>query len=186
MLGHESDGGLCDLWSFGDELVARGYRVLGMAFEGYRGSGTGPEPTSTAFVEPYADDLLAGVGLLHALGARDVALVGPSMGGTAAVVAGSAAPRAVRAVIDLSGPAQYIGLDAVAAARTSAVPQLLAVGISDRDVDEQELQAVDAASAATDKQLLLQPSSAHGKRLLATDPQVNVAVLAFLDRHLRT
>jgi hypothetical protein len=91
----------------------------------------------------------------------------------------------VRAVVDLSGPAQYIGLDAVAGARVSSVPQLLAIAISDRDVDEQELQAVEAASAATDKQLLLQPGSAHGKRLLATDPQVHAAVLAFLDRHLR-
>lgn len=106
------------------------------------------------------------------------------MGGAAAVVAGSRAPQQVRAVVDLSGPAQFLGLVAVAAARTSPVPHLLAVATADRDVDEQDLQAVDAASVATQKQLLVQPGSAHGKRLLATDPQVRAAVLAFLDQHL--
>ena len=185
VLGHESDGGLCDLWSLGDELVAQGYRVLSLAFEGYPGSGAGPRPEPTPFVAPYADDLLAGVALLHVQGAGDVAIVGPSMGGTAAVVAGSQAAGSVRAVIDLSGPAQYRGLDAVAAAGISSVPQLLAVAASDPDVDQGELEAVDAASTARDKQLLLRPGDAHGKRLLATDPQVHAAVLAFLNRHLR-
>ena len=184
VLGHQSDGGICDLYGFGDQLVAAGYRVLAMDFEGYGRSGTGPRP-SGPFVEPYADDLLAGVAHLHAAGVRDVALVGPSMGGTAAVVAAAKAPDQVRAVVDLSGPAQYIGLDSVAAACTSRVPLLMAVSRSDRDVDVTELQAVDAASASPVRQLLVQPGSAHGKQLLATDVQVHDAVLAFLQAQLR-
>jgi pimeloyl-ACP methyl ester carboxylesterase len=55
-------------------------------------------------------------------GSRLIVLMGASMGGTAVLVAAADLGNLVAGVIDLSGPAQFGAMDALAAARAGARP----------------------------------------------------------------
>jgi len=186
VLGHQAGGDVCDLFAYGAELAAKGYLVLAVDFESNGASDPVPPAvpgTSGTPVRPYADDLIAAVAHLRAAGATRVAVVGPSMGGTAAVVAGSRATPPVQAVVSLSGPATFGGMDAVAAA-ASGVPQLVVGSRSDPDVRKAELEAVHAAARGEGQsQILLLDGRLHGKQLLGNE-SVRSAVGALLEARL--
>ncbi len=183
VLGHQSGGDVCDVLAFGRVLAARGYAVLALDFEDHGASGsTYRKGAAQPAVRPYADDLRTGIAYLRSLGVQQVGLLGVSMGGTSAVVAGAGDPD-VQAVVDISGPAVFGGLDSVTAAGTRGVPLLLLVGTRDPAVPTADLREVDAASSAPGTRLLVLDSNRHGKDLLA-EPAVSSAVLSFLDAQL--
>ena len=77
-------------------------------------------------------DVAAAVARLRAEGATRVKLVGASMGGTAALVAGSWIRPAVAGIVSLSGPYYFRGIDALRAVRRSNVPVRFLVSRDDR------------------------------------------------------
>jgi len=80
---------------------------------------------------PDADDVAAGVTQLRRHGARDVVLVGASMGAAASLVAANRVHPLVRGVVSVSSPLRYSGLDAIDAARRLRVPVVYTAGRDD-------------------------------------------------------
>lgn len=97
--------------------------------------------------------------------------MGGSMGGTAVMVAAAHLPS-VAGVIDLSGPAAFAGMDALAAARRVHVPVLFGYGIQDAAFAA-DIRRVRAATATRDKPLVTVNDQTHGAALV--DPEVGYA-----------
>jgi pimeloyl-ACP methyl ester carboxylesterase len=144
-------------------LVAHGYRVIALDFRGY-GESRGPgdaDPLSA----PLHLDVLAAVQYARALGAERVAVVGGSMGGTAAADAAAAAPGVIDRVVLLG-------------ARASVPPEQLTVRklylVTRDDVgpgDRPRLAAIQQQfeRAPEPKQLIVLDGAAHAQYVFETD-----------------
>jgi len=109
-----------------------------------------------------------------------VYLVGASMGGTAVLMAGRWVRPAVAGVVSLSGPAEFRGLDALAAVKKSRVPERFLAGRLDTGFAADAHRLMKAA-VAKDKAVALYPGALHGSSLLA-DRKAHALVLRFVTR----
>lgn len=123
---HESDSSLCSWVPYATELARSGVRVLVLDARGHGSSQDGPAARPVA----WDLDVAAAAGHLRRTGAKRVALVGASAGGTAALVAAATAPH-VAAVASLSGPAEFASMNAAASVPSLHVPVLYLVGALD-------------------------------------------------------
>src|SRR5262249_3257921 len=103
-LGHESDGTLCNWLPFARILAKAGYRVIAFDFRNSRGSSGHVYGARSQNLDL---DFVAASGVLRARGSSRVFLVGASLGGTAALVAGSEVAPSVAGVAALSAAAQW-------------------------------------------------------------------------------
>jgi pimeloyl-ACP methyl ester carboxylesterase len=185
VLAHQTSSDLCEWMPYARVLSGHGYRTLAIDLNGFGAS----QPSAGVPSDPrYDQDILAAAEQLHRRGVARVILVGASVGGLAAVVAASEAQPPVAAVVDISGPADLAGMDAVAAAGRLTVPLLCLVGGT--DAIAAEVGAVNAAAThAPDHPLVVIPGTAsHGVALLdpAYEPkaaQARTAVEGFLQAH---
>lgn len=178
-LGHERGANLCNWLPFARLLAARGYRVLAFDHRGYGESQFVDYPRNLRL----AKDVLAAVGELRRRGSTRFVLMGASMGGTAALLAAPSLGSALAAVVDLSGPAQYVQLDAIAAVRRLAAPGLFAVGRFDSGFVA-DTRALRPASRNPASRLVIRETGAHGTALLS-DRAFRPLVLGFVQRHAR-
>jgi pimeloyl-ACP methyl ester carboxylesterase len=164
ILAHQVSGSLCQWWPYGRSLAAAGFRVLAFDFDGCGASppGDGDYPGEVAAAARWAR---------HA-GAKKIILMGGSMGGTAVMVAAAHLGASVAGVIDLSGPAAFAGMDALAAARRVHVPVLFGYGLQDAAFAA-DIRRVRAATATRDKPLVTVSDQTHGAALV--DPEVGYA-----------
>jgi pimeloyl-ACP methyl ester carboxylesterase len=179
VLGHEKGANLCNWLPFARVLAASGYRVLAFDHRSYGESQFVDYPRNLRI----DNDVIAAVGELRKRGSRRFVLMGASMGGTAALVAAPALGRSVAAVVDLSGPAQYVRLDAAAAVKRLSAPGLFAVGRFDSGFVA-DTRALRAASRSPASRLVIRESGAHGTALLE-DRAFRALVLGFVERHAR-
>jgi pimeloyl-ACP methyl ester carboxylesterase len=93
-------------------LAALGYRVLTFDFRGYCPGGVGGCSKGTKDVNATPVDLTAALRYLRKDGVSRVALVGASMGGTAALIVASRQGTGVGAVVTLSAPEVIEGIGA--------------------------------------------------------------------------
>jgi dienelactone hydrolase len=175
-LGHERGANLCNWLPFARILAARGYRVLAFDHRGYGESQFVDYPKNLRVDK----DVTAAVAELRRRGSTRFVLMGASMGGTAALAAAPSV-RGVAAVVDLSGPAQYVQLDALAAVRRLTAPGLFAVGRFDSGFVA-DTKALKAASPNRASRLVIRQTGAHGTGLLA-DASFRALVLDFVKRH---
>src|SRR4051812_18531260 len=98
VVGHELGANLCSWLSLGGDLSGAGFHVLLVDFRGF---GLSPRPGPRPW--NLAGDFAAAAAELRRRGATSVALVGGSMGGTAAILAGATLHPAVSAVVCVSG-----------------------------------------------------------------------------------
>jgi dienelactone hydrolase len=98
-------------------------------------------------------------------GARRVTLVGASAGGVVVLHAAASIQPPVDAVVDLSGPLTWSGLDSLTAARTLTVPVLYAVAPNDESVTVADMRRVHAATGSRSK-WLVRAESGHGWEML--------------------
>ncbi|MFJ5967618.1 alpha/beta hydrolase [Streptomyces sp. NPDC093060] len=167
VLSHMANSDVCSWVPQADQLAGEGYRVLAV-------QSIGDE----------AAEITAAAGLLADKGATKVILMGASKGGTASVVA---APKIVKppvaAVINLSGPSVYQGMDAEAAAAHLTVPVLYVAAKQDsgfaQDVTAQDRQS----RKSPDARLHLVDGNAHGTDMFGADPRVWVDVKAFMAKY---
>jgi pimeloyl-ACP methyl ester carboxylesterase len=167
-------------------LADQGYRVLtydarGTCPGGDAGCSSGEQDPSLA-----PADLSAAVAALRSAGIDRVALIGASMGGTAALALAGTAPAGVETVIVLSAPRSFGGL-AVSTETLSSLttPTLYIVGTGDAPYAA-DAQAMHGETAQpTD--LLLATSDDHGTDLLTGNAvgRVRASIDAWLARHLR-
>jgi dienelactone hydrolase len=128
VLGHGSDGNQAEWWPFAKTLADRGYTALAIDFRGYCPGGaagcSGDGGTADAW-----QDMLGGVRYLTSHGAKQVVVMGSSMGGTASVVAASQPHGDVDGVISLSGSSDCCGMRAdKRVVEAIDAPMLLVVG----------------------------------------------------------
>ena len=153
-------------------LARAGYLALAFNFRGYDGS-QGVKRTASAPV-----DIRAARDLLVQSGARSYAFVGASTGGTAAIV--SAETLDPMAVVVISAPLRFAGLDAVLAAGRVQRPVLL---IASRD-DQPAIESLETFSRALpNPDTKVFEGSAHGTNLLAGQDEAVDTILTFLQRY---
>jgi pimeloyl-ACP methyl ester carboxylesterase len=174
ILAHQSGGSLCQWWPYARSLAAR-FRVVAIDFDG-----SGASPSSGG---NYPGEIVAASLWARHHGSRLIVLMGASMGGTAVMVAAADLGHLVAGVIDLSGPAVFGAMDALAAARRVRVPALFGYGTLDGAFPE-AVRAVRAATASRDKPVVTVSGYTHGAALV--DPavgyaQVRQAVLHFIE-----
>ena len=163
ILGHQSQGSLCEWVSYANRLARLGYTAFAIDF---RSHGLSQVRSGTAG-NRLALDLAAAVKLMRAQGHRKVFLVGASMGGIATLTAGTTVKPAVTGVISVSGPARFMGMNAVASAPRLRVPvlYLAAEGGRQRGVRLLRGRPRDARGDGGDRQAARdQPGGSTGSR----------------------
>jgi pimeloyl-ACP methyl ester carboxylesterase len=173
VLGHQYFSDHCEFMAFARELAGLGYRAISIDFRGNGLSATGRSNRLDL-------DVAAAVAHLRAGGATRVKLVGASMGGTAALVAGSWIRPAVDGIVSLSGPDYFRGLNAVRAVQRSRVPVRFLVSRDDRPFASDATTLMRRA-AAEDKAIARYTAAGHGSSILSV-PTAHALVLAFLAR----
>ena len=182
VLGHQSDGDLCEWLPYARRLAGLGYFVFPIDF---RGAGLSQARTGPA-ADRLAADLAAATKTLRRLGKRKVFLVGASMGGIASLVAGANVTPPVDGVVSLSAPARFRGMDAVRTAPRLRVPVLYLAAEGDDNAGydfSEDARAMHAATAAADKRLEVLPGRLHGIALLAGSARARTVVERFLKTH---
>ena len=180
VLAHQSRGDRCQWGDYAHELAQAGYRSLIFDFAG-SGLSTGSDANDAAVV--------AAAGYLRTQGVDTVVLIGASMGGTAVLAAAAQIAPPVAAVVSLSGPARFDGVDAAEAVKQLTVPVVYAVCAGDSGFADDARMLSDATGAGTEKKLLVVPNcSSHGVQLAARTggPEataVRAAIHDFLAAH---
>ena len=148
-----------------------GYKVMTFDFRGY-GKSTGARDTRMD------RDLEAAVAYVRAKGAKQVILIGASMGGTAAIEI--AAEIDVQGVAALSPPTSFGRINALGAVSSMLIPLLLIVAENDPPFTS-SAREIETAAAAT--QFLELPGQEHGTNLYSAHiDQVSGILLDFIDR----
>jgi pimeloyl-ACP methyl ester carboxylesterase len=99
-------------FDFATRLGERGYRVLTFNFRGYCPGGDAGCSQGEKSIPAIWQDVEGAIEALRDEGATRIALVGASMGGTACLVAASREGQDIDAVVTLSAPTGFEGLDA--------------------------------------------------------------------------
>jgi len=166
VLIHEYPSDRCSFMSYANYLAGHGVHVLLYDVRCF-GDSDCPDDRGDGFVE----DVAAAKRELEREGARSVALVGASMGGSIAVVAAARVHPA--AVVSLSGERDTAGLtdpikaDAGAAARHVTAPALFAVAHGDRYVSIADMRTVAKRVRSKVHRLIVLPAGdGHGYELL--------------------
>ena len=108
------------------------------------------------------------------------------MGGIAVLTAGTTVKPAVTGVISVSGPARFMGMDAVASAPRLRVPVLYLAAEWDDNAGydfSDDARVMHKATAAADKKLEVLPGGLHGVALVGGSPRAKALIEGFLRRH---
>ena len=152
-------------------VAESGYKVLTFDFRGY-GKSTGTKDTRMD------RDLEAAIAYMRAKGAKQVVLIGASMGGTAVIELASGSQ--VQGVAALSPPAEFGRINALTAVESMVIPLLLIVAENDSQYYS-DARKIESAAAAT--QFLLVEGQQHGTNMIAEHRnEIFANLLAFLDR----
>ena len=170
---------------FANRLGQRGYRVLTFNFRGYCPGGEAGCSEGEKNIPAIWQDLEGAVEALRSEGVRRFGLVGASMGGTASLIVAANEGDDVDAVITLSAPTAFEGLDAGpdVLAEVSAA-KLFIAGHSDVDA----AQSVDAlyGESLQPKRPVILTTDDHGTDIL-TGNQAGIAsteMINWLERYL--
>jgi len=186
VLAHMYPADQTSWFDFAAELAQEGYRALTFDFRGYG------ESQGSKDISHIDRDLLAAVDFVVKAGAKQVVLVGASMGGTASLIAAallqssseaSGSAPLVRGVITLSAPVEFKGLAAQKAVAELSCPLLFIAAEGDVGA-ESAREFAQLSSGRGD--LLVVPGDEHGTNLLRGPhrDQVREAIAVFLNRCL--
>src|SRR5438445_4764959 len=191
VLLHEYPSEYCGWWPYAVSMAKQGYHVMLFDFRCY-GDSTCPR----ALRGRYLDDTEAAVANLRSAGAKQVALIGASLGGVVALMAGPV----FRSPVDVGGSVSgepaliYVGgtppLDATVAVPHLVIPTLYLVSKGDTTVSVEETQQLYRATKTGAKEIrIFESGFAHGWNMFfgpdpARTPPGKV-VLAFLARYMR-
>jgi len=148
VMSHEFMSDLCGWVPYATHIAARGYRALAFDF-GFN----------------LTADIAAAAHKLRNDGATTIVLMGASMGATSALSVAATASPPVAGVASLSGPQEYGGIDAMAAARQLRMPVVFMAAQLDQPY-AQDAQTMYAACPSVRKQLAIYPGNDHGTQLL--------------------
>jgi alpha-beta hydrolase superfamily lysophospholipase len=182
VLGHQSNGNLCDWLAYARRLARLGYTAFAIDFRGHGRS----DYRAGAAGNRLAADLAAAVQVVRKRGKEKVFLVGASMGGIASLVAGASVKPPVDGVVSVSAPARFMGMNAAATAPRLRAPVLYLAAEGDDNAGydfSDDAREMHAATAAADKRLEILPGSRHGVALVAGSARVRTLIESFLKAH---
>jgi pimeloyl-ACP methyl ester carboxylesterase len=180
VLAHQYRADLCQWVTYARRLAGRGY--LAFAFD-FRNNGRSQQ-VGYARAGRLAGDVAAAVRYVRSRGAKKVLLVGASMGGSA-VLAGAANIRpAVSGVVSVSGPKDFGGADAEAAAPRLRVPVLYLAAEDDSGGSfAEDAKALFELTASSDKSIEIVDGYSHGVSLVAFPGRARTLLEQFLRSH---
>lgn len=155
------------------EFAQAGYMALAFTFRGY-GRSEGDKQIAKAPL-----DVEAAAAALRTNGAKDVVYAGASMGGTASIIA--AQDQVPLAVVAISAPRNFMGLDATIASTNVQRPVLLMASRGDQEA----FDALDAfeRSLPNPENTKIYDGDAHGTSLFADTPEAIDEIRMFLERY---
>ena len=164
-------------YPFARVLADEGYTALTLDFRGY-GVSEGEK-----VIEDIGKDVEAAVNFAQGSGAKQVFLMGASMGGTASLKL--AATESVDGVVAISAPLEFMGLDLEQEIGQVDEPKLIVASEEDRSAAIHASKLYELASGSKD--LKIYSGSAHGTALLFGDDgeDVQTLLLNFLENHSR-
>jgi alpha-beta hydrolase superfamily lysophospholipase len=180
VLASESQSDLCGWVPYAITLQKAGFRVLDFDYRGFGYSARGPS-------SDYASDVVGAALELRREGAAQVFLVGASLGGAAAFVAGTRLPW-VAGVASLSGEIDFSGtpLHPLRLAPTLRVPLLVMTSTTDRYLTISDSRRLIRATGSKQKRLVIYPGAWHGWDLLYDAPfkaRASATLIGFLRAH---
>ena len=163
---------------FAERLQASGLTALAIDLRGHGASGGVSTPAPAM-----ALDVQAALGFLVARGSgRGIALVGASLGASAAIMAAAESP-AVRGVALLSPASDYRGVRIDAALRKYAGRPMFLVASTEDPLAARTVRAlVSGPSPIAAREQRLSLVAAHGTQILDRDPDVAAALVDWLSR----
>ncbi len=171
-LGHMFPADATSWYTSARRIAKAGYMTLAFNFRGYGDSGGDKQIVKAPI------DVAAAKRYLERRGARDVAFVGASMGGTASLVAAEGSDAL--AIAAISAPSRFMGLDAIGVATRIQRPVLLMASRND-DAAFQSVEELERALPNPDTKIY--DGDAHGTNLLDTRPEAVDEVITFLERY---
>lgn len=148
--------GSCGWGPYGEWLAGRGVNVVMLDLCGYGGVRCDAE-----LAKDWTSQVKGGIDLARSRGAKQVTVVGASLGGVVAMGVGQKA--GADAIVDLSGPVEWENVpDLMTAAKETTVPLLISSAPGDVGIDTTKLQAAVKASPAKEKRFVEMPGDAHG------------------------
>jgi len=177
ILAHMRPADQSSWWDFATQLAATGdYTVLTFDFRGY-GESTGEKQ-----FDRIDTDLEAAYAYMRSdLDIDEIFVVGASMGGTAALVAG---PRLDTAgIVSISSPSQFPDIDAEQTVGDITEPKLFIT--SQDDVPAYRSHEIFWERSQPPKERHIFPGDAHGTDILATEhgPELERRIIGFIERH---
>lgn len=165
VLAHQADGDVCQWVPNALDLAEDGYRVVAVNSAGSEVS-----------------ELTAAVAWVRAEGAAKVLLVGASKGGTSVLTTAAAVTPKVDAVVSLSAPSTYSGMDASMAVPSLTMPVFYMAAEFDSPFADSTKALSKATKKAAENDLHIVGGSNHGVGML-TDPANYALVEAFLKKY---
>ncbi len=111
VLSHMRPADQTSWWDLAGDLADEGYLVLTYNFRGYCPGDDGGCSQGERNTEAIWQDVLGAISFIRSRGAQTVALIGASMGGTASLIAASEEGTEISAVVTLSAPVSFEGLE---------------------------------------------------------------------------
>jgi pimeloyl-ACP methyl ester carboxylesterase len=182
VLLHESPNDLCGWEPYGAVLARRGFRVMILDLRAFGLSHRGAYGGARGAVA----DVRGAVDELKSLGAKKIALVGASYGGSTAMVAAPALGSDVAGVASLSGELNLAssGLNALAEVPRITIPLLVMGSNGDPYLDAKDARTLAKAAKATHPQVVMFDGTQHGWELLASthERRAYAVLIGFLRR----
>jgi pimeloyl-ACP methyl ester carboxylesterase len=166
-------------WPFAMGLASMGYWALPFDFRGY-GASEGEKEIAEIDL-----DVEAARDFLVQQGAREVFLIGASMGGTASVIVASR-DSSLAGLVSLSAPESFMGLDASEAANRVEIPSFFIAAQSDdgapQAADQMARAVAEPMGDPTPVYRLTVQGADHGTQLLegVETARIEQAILSFL------
>ncbi len=172
-------------WDFAKDLADEGYLVLTYNFRGYCPGGAAGCSAGVQDLGEIWRDVVGAVGFIRSRGAQQVVLIGASMGGTASLMAAAQDGVGADAVVALSAPAAFEGMDLTPdiLTRVSAA-KLFIAGTGDGSAadDAQKLYE----SSPPPKRVEILTTDDHGTDILHGNQsgRARTLILAYLEQYV--
>lgn len=184
VLSHMRPADQTSWWDFAQELADEGYLVLTYDFRGYCPGGDAGCSGGDQDLGEIWRDVQGAVAFVRSEGARRVVLIGASMGGTASVVAAAQDGAEIEAVITLSAPVSFEGMDLTPDVLTRVRAAELFVAGHDDGSAASDAQALYDASPPP-KQVEILTTDDHGTDILDGNQsgRARTLILTYLERY---
>jgi uncharacterized protein len=185
VLAHMYPADQSSWYPFADRLAGEGYRVLTFDFRGYCPGGDDGCSEGEKRVPDMWQDVLGAMQTLRDEGVSRIALIGASMGGTASLLAASKEGEDVDAIVTLSAPTSFEGLEAGPDAVSQVTGAKLFIA-GHADVAAADAVDVLYGQALQPKRPVILTTDDHGTDILEGNQSgiATTEILRWLDRYL--